>query len=70
MSESSASAGPLPLTNRTVLIRAWQDFSQAWNELVVYELLFHLLKTWLLLPAVAVVLSRVPGMWLSAILTS
>jgi glycerophosphoryl diester phosphodiesterase len=37
----------------------WHDFRRAWGALVVWEVLFKLLEAWLLVPALAVVLSAV-----------
>ena len=41
----------------SLVISVWRDFRRAWGPLVVYEVLFKLLEAWLVLPAVAVVLS-------------
>jgi glycerophosphoryl diester phosphodiesterase len=39
--------------------RAWQDFLHAWRELVVFQIVFKALEAWLLVPAVAWMLSVV-----------
>jgi glycerophosphoryl diester phosphodiesterase len=47
----------VPPTVRGLVRSAWRDYRRAWPALFVFELLFKLLQTWLLVPAVAVVLA-------------
>lgn len=48
-----------PLTLSALLRPLWHDFRRAWDVLVVFELLLQLIKAWLLVPAIAAVLSAV-----------
>jgi glycerophosphoryl diester phosphodiesterase len=48
-----------PLTIAVLARSVWRDFLRARYGLYVYEILFELLKAWLLVPAIAVVLSIV-----------
>lgn len=46
-------------TALAIIRNAWQDFLQAWRELVVFQIVFKTLEAWLLVPAVAWLLSVV-----------
>jgi glycerophosphoryl diester phosphodiesterase len=49
----------VPPTVLGLVRSAWRDYRRAWPALFVFELLFKLLQTWLLAPAVAVALAMI-----------
>lgn len=49
----------VPPTVPELVRSAWRDYRRAWPALFVFELLFKLLQTWLLAPAVAVALAMI-----------
>jgi glycerophosphoryl diester phosphodiesterase len=48
-----------PLTASGLAGSVWHDFRRAWGALVVFEVLFNLLESWLFVPALALALSAV-----------